>query len=141
MSGEERPRWAITRGQVATLYDIISELRREHQTPSASKTLDMVVTELGQTRDNLKLALRRLEDRPVPTGGRGVLEELASRARQEDVDDYEVPLTPEERRASYEHVDRSQVGIAILLGASAAVGVLLAAVVFVIAAVQIAQGK
>ena len=126
---------------MANLYDIIAELRREHQTPSASKTLDMIVTELGQSRDNLKVALSRVEQRPVPTGGRTVLEELANRARQEGVDDYEVPLTPEERRASYEHVDRSQVGIAILLGASAAVGVLLAAIVFVMAAVQIAQGK
>src|SRR3981081_4778306 len=83
---------------MATLYDIISELRREHQTPAAAKTLDLVVVELGQTRDNLRLALIRLEDRAVPTGGRAVLEELSTRARQEDVDDYAVPLTTEERQ-------------------------------------------
>ncbi|HKA49054.1 MAG TPA: hypothetical protein VKK19_05625 [Candidatus Dormibacteraeota bacterium] len=104
---------------MATLYDIISELRRETQTPSASKTLDMVVAELGQTRDNLKEALRRLESRPVPAGGKAVLDQLDARARAEGVDDYEVPLSPDELRASYEPIDGSQVGIAFLLGACA----------------------
>ncbi len=108
---------------MATLYDIISELRREHPTPSASRTLDLVVAELGETRDNLRRALDRLEDRPVPAGGRAVLEELATRAHAEGVDDEEVPLTPDELRASYEPVDGSQVGIAVLLGGS---GVLVA---------------
>ena len=104
---------------MATLYDIISELRRETQTPSASRTLDLVVAELGQTRDNLKEALRRLESRPVPAGGKAVLEQLDARATAEGVDDYEVPLSPDELRASYEPVDGSQVGIALLLGATA----------------------
>lgn len=122
---------------MATLYDIISELRREHQTPSAAKTLDLVVAELGQTRDNLREALVRLEERPVPTGGRAVLDELAARARQEGVDDYAVPLTAEERMASYERVDGSQLGIALLLGGSAAVAVVLALVVTVVALNQI----
>ena len=49
-----------------TLYDIIAELRREHPSPEASRTLDLVVTELGRTRDNLRHALMNLEDRPVP---------------------------------------------------------------------------
>ena len=57
------------------LYDIIAELRRENQTPSAAKTLDMVVVELGQTRDNLRLALIQLEERAVPTGGRVVIDD------------------------------------------------------------------
>jgi hypothetical protein len=122
---------------MATLYDIISELRREHQTPSAAKTLDLVVAELGQTRDNLREALARVESRSIPTGGRPVLDELATRARQEDVDDYQVPLTPEERMASYENVDGSQWGIALLLGGSAAVAVLLALAVTVVALNQI----
>lgn len=104
---------------MASLYDIISELRRENQTPSASRTLDLVVAELGQTRDNLKEALRRLENRPVPAGGKAVLEQLEARARAEGVDDYEVPLSPDELRASYEPVDGSQIGIAFLLGATA----------------------
>ena len=103
---------------MATLYDIISELRRENPTPSASKTLDLVVAELGQTRDNLRLALDRLEVRPVPVGGRSVLEELATRAHAEGVDDEEVPLSPDELRASAEPVDGSQIGIAVVLGGS-----------------------
>ena|SRR2546423_14468501 len=104
---------------MATLYDIISELRRERPSPAASKTLDLVVSELGQTRDNLKLALAHLEQRPVPAGGKAVLEELAARARAEGLYDYTVPLTPDELRASSEPVDGSQLGIALLLGGSA----------------------
>ena len=122
---------------MASLYDLISELRREHQTPAAAKTLDMVVVELGQTRDNLRLALVRLEERAVPTGGRAVLDELSTRARQEGVDDYAVPMTPEERQAGAEDVDGSQVGIAVLLGGSAAAAVILALAVTVIALNQI----
>lgn len=116
---------------MATLYDIISELRRENQTPSASRTLDLIVAELGQTRDNLKEALRRLENRPVPAGGKAVLEELDARARAEGVDDYEVPLSPDELRASYEPVDGSQIGIALLLGATAVLIVGLGVAAFV----------
>jgi len=116
---------------MATLYDIISELRRETQTPSASKTLDMVVAELGRTRDNLKEALRRLESRPVPAGGKAVLDQLYARATAEGVDDYEVPLSPDELRASYEPIDGSQVGIALLLGVSALLIVALGVVAFV----------
>jgi hypothetical protein len=104
---------------MATLYDIISELRREHPNPAASKTLDLVVSELGQTRDNLKLVLAHLEQRPLPAGGKAVLEELAARARAEGVDDYTVPLTPDELRASSEPVEGSDLGIALLLGGSA----------------------
>jgi hypothetical protein len=111
---------------MATLYDIISELRREHPTPSASKTLDLVVAELGRTRDNLNRALSHLEERSVPAGGRPVLEELAERARAEGVDDHEVPLSPDELRAGAEPVDGSQIGIAVLLGGSALVVVVLA---------------
>ena len=112
---------------MATLYDIIAELRREHSTPAASRTLDMVIAELGQTRDNLRTALDRLQQRPVPTGGRPILDELAGRARAEGVDDLEVPLAPDELRASMEPVDPSQVGIALLLGGTALLVVGLAA--------------
>jgi predicted phage tail protein len=112
---------------MANVYDIISELRREHPTPSASKALDLVVAELGQTRDNLNQALSHLEERSVPAGGRSVLQELAERARAEGVDDDVVPLSPDELRAGAEPVDSSQVGIAVLLGGSALVVVALAA--------------
>src|SRR5205807_7656499 len=115
-----------------SLYDIISDLRREHQTPSAARTLDMVVAELGQTQDNLKLAIARLDGRPIPTDGREVLEELSSRAHAVGVDDEEIPLAPDEIRATQEEVDASQLGIAVLLGGSAllTVGLTAAAIVF-----------
>ncbi|HKF79062.1 MAG TPA: hypothetical protein VKF59_23165 [Candidatus Dormibacteraeota bacterium] len=116
---------------MATLYDIISELRREHPTPSGSRTLDLVVAELGETRDNLRHALSRLEDRPIPSGGRAVLDQLAERAAAEGLDDYEVPLSPDELRASLEPMDPSQVGIGILLGGTAVVVTALAVAAFI----------
>ncbi len=118
---------------MATLYDIIAELRRERATPSASRTLDMVVAELGRTRDNLKQALANLDGQPVPSGGKEVLEELATRARIEGVDDEAVPLSPDELRDSYEPVDASQIGIALILGGSAVIVFGLAIVAFIAA--------
>jgi hypothetical protein len=117
---------------MATLYDIIAELRREHPTPAASKTLDMVVAELGRTRDNLGQALADLGSKPIPTGGGQVLDELETRARIEGIDDLQVPLSPDELRDSYEPVDASQVGIALLLGGSAVLVFGLAIAAFVI---------
>jgi hypothetical protein len=116
---------------MATLYDIISELRRENPTPTASKTLDLVVAELGETRDNLRRALDRLEARPVPADGRAVLEELATRAHAEGVDDDEVPLSPDELRASYEPLDGSQIGIAVVMGGTGLLVAALAIAAFV----------
>jgi len=115
-----------------SLYDIISDLRREHQTPSAARTLDLVVSELGTTQDNLKAALARLDGRPVPAGGEEVLEELASRAHAAGVDDEEIPLAPDEIRASKEKLDASQLGIGVLLGGTALLSMALtaAAIVF-----------
>jgi hypothetical protein len=112
-----------------TLYEIIDDLRREHPTPSASRTLDMVVAELGATQDNLREALKRLEGRPVPTGGQQSLEELQSRALAAGVDDLHVPRPKEELEANMEPIDESQIGIAVLLGGTAAVAVILALVV------------
>jgi hypothetical protein len=112
---------------MAGLYDIIAELRGKYPSPSASKTLDMVVSELGQTQENLREALGRLEARPVPVGGRPVLEELRDRASAEGVDDERTPFSPEEVRRSIEAVTPAQVGIAVLLGGTALGGVLLAA--------------
>jgi hypothetical protein len=111
---------------MAGLYEIIDELRREYSTPSASKTLDMVASELGRTQDNLREALAHLEQRPVPAGGTPVLEELAARARAEGVDQLRVPLSRDEVRMNTEPVTRAQIGIAVLLGGTAVLSVLLA---------------
>lgn len=109
------------------LYDIIADLRREHQTPAASKTLDMVVSELGRTQDNLRQALARLGSQAIPTGGQSVLDELDARARAERVDDLEVPWSRADLRAAAEPVDASQTGIALVMGGTALIGVLLSA--------------
>jgi hypothetical protein len=65
-----------------SLYGIIADLRREHPTPAAMQTLDLVVAELGKTRDNLKDAVVALNDKPLPPGGKPVLDELVQRARE-----------------------------------------------------------
>jgi hypothetical protein len=122
---------------MATLYDIISELRRENPTPEASKALDLVVTELGGTRDNLDRALARLESRPVPAEGRAVLNELATRARAEGVADLDVPLSPDELRASQEPLDKAQVGMGIVMGGTALVITGLAVAAFALGLSQI----
>lgn len=109
------------------LYDIIADLRREQQTPAASKTLDMVVSELGRTQDNLRQALSRLQSQAIPTGGQSVLDELEGRARAERVDDLEVPWSRADLAAAAEPVDASQTGIALVMGGTALVGVLLSA--------------
>jgi hypothetical protein len=112
---------------MAGLYEIIGDLRREYQTPSASKTLDLVVAELGRTQDNLGQALARLDGQAIPSGGRPVLEELEARARAEGVDDLSVPLSPAEIRESLEPIGIGQLGIAFVMGGTALAGVVLAA--------------
>lgn len=119
-----------------SLYGIIADLRRQHPTPAASKTLDMVVSELGLTNDNLRGALERLEAKPVPTGGRAVLEELQQRAEAEGVHDLDRPPPPGDP-ANLEPIDESQVGIAVLLGGSALVGAGLGILVLLIGLNQI----
>ena len=115
-----------------SLYSIIDDLRRRHQTPAAAKTLDLVVTELGRSRDNLKVALEEVRSRPVAPGGQPVLEELEQRARAEGVDDVDVAPDPETRLAPTEPLEEAEIGIGALLGFSAvaAAGLALVAVVF-----------
>lgn len=126
-----------------TLYDIIAELRREHPSPEASRTLDLVVTELGRTRDNLRHALMNLEDRPVPAAGKQVLAELESRARRADLFDLDYgPAPPGPGEVVVEDLDEATVGIgALLLGSSLVVVGLavVACVIGIIAAVHAAS--
>jgi hypothetical protein len=119
-----------------SLYGIIADLRREHPTPAASQTLDMVVSELGRSNDNLREALAHLEQQPIPTGGRPVLDELLDRATAQDVDDLERPA-PADEAPPVEPVDESQIGIAVLLGGSALLVVALTVVAVVAAVVKI----
>lgn len=119
-----------------SLYGIIADLRRDHPNPAASRTLDMVVAELGRTNDNLREAVAHLESRPLPAGGKPVLEELMERASGEGVDDIERPRPPDEEMP-VEPVDESQVGIAVLLGGSALILVALVALAVVAALVKL----
>lgn len=116
-----------------TLYDIIAELRREHTGPDAARTLDMVVTELGRTRDNLRHALANLEERPLPSGAKPVLQELEARARRADIFDLDYgPPPPLPGELVTEPLDEGQVGIGLLLVGSSLVMLGLAVVACVI---------
>jgi hypothetical protein len=102
-----------------TLYDIIADLRREHGTETASKTLDLVMIELGQTRDNLRQALARIDPKEVPPGGDKVLRELEDRAHREHLDNLTYPKVEMKGfQPPMEPVDEGSFGIAMLLGAS-----------------------
>ena len=63
-----------------TLYDIIADLRREHANETASKTLDLVMIELGHSRDNLREALQKLDKDSIPPGDEALLKEHGEHA-------------------------------------------------------------
>jgi hypothetical protein len=109
-----------------TLYGIIADLRREHPTPAATQTLDMVVAELGRTRDNLKEAVEALSAKSLPAGGKEVLDELVERARQADLHDLDYGKDPYDQPPA-EPLDEATLGIGFLLGVTSLIGILLAA--------------
>lgn len=99
-----------------TLYDIMADLRARHPTPAAARTLDMVSTELGVTRDNLRDAIRNVNARPLPPGGRQVLDELWRRARAAEVEDLDYGPEPDvPGDVVVERLDEGQAGIGALL--------------------------
>ena len=110
-----------------SLYGIIADLRREHPTPAATETLDMVVAELGRTRDNLKEAVATLSGKPLPPGGKPVLDELIERARQEGVYDLDYGPDPYDKPPT-EPLDEGTLGIGALLAFTSAAGIALAVV-------------
>ena len=113
-----------------SLYGIIADLRREHPTPATTQTLDMVVAELGRTRDNLKEGVANLEGKTLPPGGKTVLDELVARAREDGIYDLDFGPDPQDK-AAMEPLDEGTAGIGALLAISSLVGVALAAVAFV----------
>jgi len=119
-----------------TLYGLIADLRREHPTPAAMQTLDLVVGELGKTRDNLKEAVGNLSDRPLPPGGKPVLDELVARARAAGLYDLDYGPDPYDK-PPVEALDEGTAGIGALLALSsvAALGLAIAAVVIGINAI------
>ena len=108
-----------------TLYDIIADLRREHQTPAATATLDTVVAELGRTRDNLKSALQAVSSKPISPGGKPIIDELSTRARAAGIDDLDYGPDPF-GKPPREPLDEATAGIGALLAISSLVGVALA---------------
>ena len=108
-----------------SLYGIIADLRREHPTPAATETLDMVVAELGRTRDNLKEAVAAINAKPLPPGGKQVLDELVDRAREADVYDLDYGKDPYDK-PPLEPLDEGTAGIGALLAVTSLIGIVLA---------------
>lgn len=118
------------------LYGIIADLRREHPTTAAMQTLDMVTAELGRTRDNLKDAVAHLDGKPLPSGGKQVLEELVQRSRAEGVYDLDYGPDPYDKPVP-EPLDEGTAGIGALLAITSLVGVGLAVVAVIVGVVAI----
>ena len=114
-----------------SLYGIIADLRREHPTPAAMQTLDMVVGELGRTRDNLKQAVANLEGKALPPGGKAVIDELVQRAREQGVYDLDYGPDPYDKPPP-EPLDEGTAGIGALLALSSLAGVALAVVAVIV---------
>jgi len=114
-----------------TIYGIIADLRREHATPAAMQTLDLVVAELGRTRDNLKEAVATLSDKPLPPGGKPVLDELVGRAREASVYDLDYGPDPYDKPA-VEPLDEGTAGIGLVMALSSVAAVALAVAAVVI---------
>ena len=115
-----------------TLYDILADLRREHADETASKTLDLVMIELGHSRDNLREALGKIDRQSVPPGGEAVLKELEDRAHRHHLDNLNYPVVRLRGfQLPLEPVDEGSFGIAALLGLTSLVLLLLATVAVV----------
>ena len=108
-----------------SLYGIIADLRREHPTSATTQTLDMVVAELGRTRDNLKDALANLSAKTLPPGGKPVLDELVERARKAGVYDLDYGKDPYDK-PPLEPLDEGTAGIGALLAVTSLIGIVLA---------------
>lgn len=121
------------------LYGIIADLRREHPTATVMQTLDMVTAELGRTRDNLKEAIEHLDGKPLPAGGKEVLEELVDRSRAEGVYDLDYGPDPYDKPVP-EPLDEGTAGIGAVLAITSLVGVALAVVAVIVALNAIFSG-
>ena len=104
-----------------TLYDLIADLRRENGNETASKTLDLVMVELGHSRDNLRQALTKLDRSALPPGGDTVLKELEERARKNRLENLTYPEVKSTFKAPLEPVEPGALGIGLLLGLSSLV--------------------
>ena len=122
-----------------SLYGIIADLRREHPTAAATQTLDLVVAELGKTRDNLKEAVANLEGKALPSGGKPVVDQLVQRARADGLYDVDYGPDPYDKPPP-EPLDEGTAGIGALLAISSLVGMALAVVAVIVGLNAIASG-
>jgi len=122
-----------------SLYGIIADLRREHPTTAATQTLDLVVAELGKTRDNLKEAVANLEGKALPSGGKPVVDQLVQRARTDGLYDVDYGPDPYDKPPP-EPLDEGTAGIGALLAISSLVGMALAVVAVIVGLNAIASG-
>jgi len=95
------------------------------------QTLDLVVAELGKTRDNLKEAVAALSEKPLPPGGKPVLDELAVQAREAGVYDLDYGPDPYDKPPE-EPLDEGTAGIGALLAVTSLAGLALAVAAVVI---------
>jgi len=109
---------------------LIADLRRKYTNPAATETLDSLVAELGRTRDNLKSAVANVQAKPVPAGGKPVLDELVARAREAGIDDLDYGPDPYGAPPA-EPLDSATggIGLALALSSLAAVALAIVAVV------------
>jgi hypothetical protein len=114
-----------------TIYGIIADLRRQQPTPAAMQTLDMVVAELGRTRDNLKEAVAALGDKQLPPGGKPVLDELVARAREAGLQDLDYGPDPYDK-PPVEPLDEGTAGIGLVMALSSVAVIALAVAAVVI---------
>lgn len=114
-----------------SLYGIIADLRREHPTPAAMQTLDLVGAELGRTRDNLKEAVANLEAKPLPPGAKAVLDGLVQQAREAGVYDLDYGPDPYDKPPP-EPLDEATAGIGALMAITSLAGVALAVAAVVV---------
>ena len=91
------------------------------------QTLDMVTTELGRTRDNLKEAVANLDGKTLPPGGKEIVGELVARARAQGVDDLDFGPDPYDKPVP-EALDEGTAGIGAVLAISSVVGLTLAVI-------------
>lgn len=103
-----------------TLYDVIAVVRRERQSEADAKTLDLLMAELGKTRDNLRAAIANLDEQDLPSGGRAVLDDVERRARAAGIDDldYGPPVALPGFQKPLEPIDEGMTGVAALLALS-----------------------
>lgn len=100
----------------------------------------MVVAELGRTRDNLNEAVAVLSGKPLPPGGKPVLDELVERARQAGVYDLDYGPDPYDK-PPVEPLDEGTLGIGALLALTSVAGIALAVVAVIVSLNAIFNGS